>query len=653
MADPRIISIDDSGIATWDTGNGSTMQTAYGGLPAAVQQQYQNQVAAEYLGRATPSAAPAPVDTGAFVQSYLAENGLGAPAPTAAPYAAAPELLDPFNRPARVSRADPDLMQLPAAQASASPAAAPRQRARRPLAAEPEAPQEGTQDAPPDSRFVDPVASMRAGAQPAQERPREGLQGLSHQDMLRIQEANPRAVLGGEPGHVQRVQGPVQRQSREASPGLPGALDRMDASKLALGQAQHAASEPLAARRAAIAAEMATQAQAADQAQAAMVQLQGERRARTAEQMGKLQRLADNHIAAEEQGIDPERYWANRSNGQRVMAGIGMILSGIGSGLAGQENMAMKIINDAIERDLLAQRENIAGKGRAVERQRGVMDDVAKMYDDEAAQTLAARALMWDASARRIAEIEAMMPNDERAAQFATLQQQIAAERAAIEVELESQLGAQVATSERDVVVGGRRGIPVGEAIKAKEASLQGAVFNPKTWVRKYRGVARSEEEARQAHKLAADANTVDGIYAEALRIRSRWGSFTNPNARAELDQLQQQALLLNKNVEQLGALSEGDQGIIAGLQGGDWSSFSNFNDATINQARRNLREKEQFMADELIIRLPPEEIPEYERREIERIESRKAGERNKRKIGEEAEAAAAADEEDADAEID
>lgn len=54
--------------------------------------------------------------------------------------------------------------------------------------------------------------------------------------------------------------------------------------------------------------------------------------------------------------IDPNRLWANASTGQKVAGAIGMILGGIGSGLTGQPNLAVQLIDRAIDRDIDAQK---------------------------------------------------------------------------------------------------------------------------------------------------------------------------------------------------------------------------------------------------------------------------------------------------------
>lgn len=59
-----------------------------------------------------------------------------------------------------------------------------------------------------------------------------------------------------------------------------------------------------------------------------------------------------------DKSIDPEHYWNSRNTGQKIAAGLGLILGGLGSGITGQPNLALQIINGAIDRDMEAQRSN-------------------------------------------------------------------------------------------------------------------------------------------------------------------------------------------------------------------------------------------------------------------------------------------------------
>lgn len=63
------------------------------------------------------------------------------------------------------------------------------------------------------------------------------------------------------------------------------------------------------------------------------------------------------------QKIDPNRVFANASTGDKIIGAIGLLMSGIGSGLTGQPNLALKVIDDAINRDIDAQKNDL-GKGQ-------------------------------------------------------------------------------------------------------------------------------------------------------------------------------------------------------------------------------------------------------------------------------------------------
>lgn len=56
--------------------------------------------------------------------------------------------------------------------------------------------------------------------------------------------------------------------------------------------------------------------------------------------------------------IDPNRYVNNMTSGAKVSTSIGLLLGGFGSSITGQENPAMKFLNQQIENDLKAQQAN-------------------------------------------------------------------------------------------------------------------------------------------------------------------------------------------------------------------------------------------------------------------------------------------------------
>lgn len=60
--------------------------------------------------------------------------------------------------------------------------------------------------------------------------------------------------------------------------------------------------------------------------------------------------------------INPNRYTENMSTGAKAATAIGFLLSGIGSGLAGQQNMAIQYLHKQIDSDIDAQKANLSSK---------------------------------------------------------------------------------------------------------------------------------------------------------------------------------------------------------------------------------------------------------------------------------------------------
>lgn len=68
-------------------------------------------------------------------------------------------------------------------------------------------------------------------------------------------------------------------------------------------------------------------------------------------------RAKDDQLMAayQSQKIDPNRYYNSLGTGQKVAAGIALVLGGIGAGLTHQPNAALSIMQDHINRDIAAQ----------------------------------------------------------------------------------------------------------------------------------------------------------------------------------------------------------------------------------------------------------------------------------------------------------
>lgn len=71
--------------------------------------------------------------------------------------------------------------------------------------------------------------------------------------------------------------------------------------------------------------------------------------------------------------IDPQRYINNLGVDKRTITSIGLVLSGIGSGLAGQKNMAMDVLQKNIDRDIAAQETKFKQQADLLAKQQGLL----------------------------------------------------------------------------------------------------------------------------------------------------------------------------------------------------------------------------------------------------------------------------------------
>lgn len=132
--------------------------------------------------------------------------------------------------------------------------------------------------------------------------------------------------------------------------------------------------------------------------QAADAQTKQQTRAKALDdQMAKVQAAQADYAINKE--IDPRRIWNNASTGDKIIAGIGILLSGIGQGLQARAginapNLALQTINNAIDRDIDAQKENRNARGNVVTQQQGIYADMQRRFGDDQQAESAARAVL-------------------------------------------------------------------------------------------------------------------------------------------------------------------------------------------------------------------------------------------------------------------
>jgi len=138
------------------------------------------------------------------------------------------------------------------------------------------------------------------------------------------------------------------------------------------------------------------------------------------------QRLTAANQHFQENPIDAQRFINSMPSGQKAVTAIGLILGGIGQGLAGGENMAVKMLNDNINRDIDAQIRNKDIQSqfiKNIQQEFGNTKDAAimakSMYADLVASKLQEAAA---ASKDPMAQARAQQAIGQLKAQFAPLQ---------------------------------------------------------------------------------------------------------------------------------------------------------------------------------------------------------------------------------------
>jgi len=214
----------------------------------------------------------------------------------------------------------------------------------------------------------------------------------SPEEMLRSKEVDDLVGRGYEaPATEETTQGPVppidgtvsmvsndrQQAVPEGSiPVMPGYDSSLDSeiakSAVAIGSGQQGISKDINA----IANTLRDQA-AADERIKAARQIE----------MDKIQAKLDGAINEYSSAkVDPNRFFADKSTGQKIAMSIGLLFAGINGSQAG-----MQMLDSAINRDIEAQKADIAVKQGKVQGYRGIYSDMLSRFHNEDMATAATR----------------------------------------------------------------------------------------------------------------------------------------------------------------------------------------------------------------------------------------------------------------------
>jgi len=221
---------------------------------------------------------------------------------------------------------------------------------------------------------------------------------------------------------------------------LDNARDQLDAARSGLTQAQ------TTARKGEQQAQAEAEAKQADY-RYDLERAKQERSSRLDAQLAKSQQALTDYQHASE--IDPDHYWANKSTGGKIAALLGVALSGLGMTAAGQpgKNPAMDQINAEIQRDIAAQRANLAKKGKDLEAQNSMLGIARGISDRADAQDAwATQAAIKNVQQELTRQVD-RANNPVVAAKAQVLQQQLEEQRAEAQLKLGAAMQDETTTS--------------------------------------------------------------------------------------------------------------------------------------------------------------------------------------------------------------
>lgn len=147
---------------------------------------------------------------------------------------------------------------------------------------------------------------------------------------------------------------------------------------------------------------------------------------------------------ANKETYDPNRLFSNASTETRLLAGISITFGAIGQALGAGENTGLKIINDAINRDIEAQKQEFAKAKDLVSAKNTLYGAYREKYNDDTAAKAAAEASLWALAEKKMQAAALSTKNQEALAQFELAKAKIKEKQAEAQINFEKAISDKV-----------------------------------------------------------------------------------------------------------------------------------------------------------------------------------------------------------------
>lgn len=314
---------------------------------------------------------------------------------------------------------------------------------------------------------------------------------------------------------------------------------------------------------------------------------------KTNEQVQKLESLR-----AETENFKFKDFWADKSTGSKVMAGIAMALGGLGGAYTGKgDNKAFDVLNQAMERDLNLQKLNFEKMQKGGEVTKSILSTMNQQFDNAVQADLATRYYMTQAAQNELSRIASKYQGPELQARATQLNENLERQRIGIKQQFEQQ--AQMKAVQSQFGAGG----PM-----SAEQEMAFARMDPKGYEvykdRKERtvgdlGLARTNQGAKKANDILGAESRMVGNIQEMQKILKAspasskavfFGKALTPEAK-QLQSLYGDFQAAYKEYGTLGTLDKGVEALVGRILQ-DPTNIVNASDynTTIKMLKRNTK---------------------------------------------------------------
>lgn len=262
------------------------------------------------------------------------------------------------------------------------------------------------------------------------------------------------------------------------------------------------------------------------------------------------------------QKIEPNRLYANQSTGDKIIAAIGIALGGIASGMTGQKNSALEIIQNAIDRDIEAQKIEVEKKSKNVAVQGSLYNDLVGRLQNEDAARHYMTSLLLQQSSSLIDQYKTQVSSAQQAATLGKLQGEIMVQKGQAEQKAQEDLAKDPA--QQQAIRAGVLGNKIDPSNLSKE--------DRERYVPSLNSFARDKTQAEVIENAKSNyddaVSLIDQIINERQGLKDKSGKEIVHGVGAEVldsDAIARQTTRAGelqsavKEIEKLGALSGSD----------------------------------------------------------------------------------------------